>query len=529
MKFPFLHNFQRRMKIVGLYNVIFANSSQKYTWKQFGFENNDEQICFVFAVLLYIMEQSLKKEICTLDDIAHYICEINSEYFAKNLAYGECYTIGDFVVNDILTNGGVRMSFRGYNFDTNTEEDIFINYIESNTFYDTRNTRRTTFSMTREGYLLIFNTLEIENNMRISYQQLILEKHLQSCSYDKALEDIKELFRLLHIEKQNNEEAQIRIRRDILQCSSSEYNERLDNTFQTLNETREKLQNFKEIVASMYVQMESDTIDFEHINKRDMEKLQQLKAIQGYLDKTLDYSMDTLKSLQNYRDLCEKEYNNIFKHMFIDRVSFSRDILEKVLDDGTAVTRIDAILHPLFNRNPDKIYNINKALIPQHVQEEQESTHVRELDVEAWQKEQERIIKEKDTKYRMCLKAILESVAIKGSVTLKELRDRCAVDHEYRKRLIPDVRVFTEIMLELLQRPHIIVENLRKEHRLGVHLDANLKIGAQLVSIIDNEPDFYDITQLNIQKLEERDPVIFDNISDNYLFVCTDTCITAVN
>ena len=76
MQYEFLKKFPRRMKNVGLYAVIIQNSSQKLSWKQYGFTKFDEQINLLFEVLLYIMEQSLKEEKCTMDDIANNVINL---------------------------------------------------------------------------------------------------------------------------------------------------------------------------------------------------------------------------------------------------------------------------------------------------------------------------------------------------------------------------------------------------------------------------------------------------------------------
>ena len=68
MQYEFLKNFPKRMKNVGLYGVLIQNSIQKTSWKQFGFLKFDEQMNLIFAVMLYIMEQSLREENCTMDD-----------------------------------------------------------------------------------------------------------------------------------------------------------------------------------------------------------------------------------------------------------------------------------------------------------------------------------------------------------------------------------------------------------------------------------------------------------------------------
>lgn len=90
MQYEFLKNFPRRMKNVGLYAVIVQNSIQKLSWKQYGFTKFDEQINLLFIVLLYIMEQSLKEEKCTMDDIATYIDTINVQYMQKDISYEQC-------------------------------------------------------------------------------------------------------------------------------------------------------------------------------------------------------------------------------------------------------------------------------------------------------------------------------------------------------------------------------------------------------------------------------------------------------
>ena len=72
MQFEFLKQFPKRMKHVGMYGILLQNSLQKQTWKNYGLIKPDEQLNFIFALLLYIMEQSLKEENCTLDDIGSY-------------------------------------------------------------------------------------------------------------------------------------------------------------------------------------------------------------------------------------------------------------------------------------------------------------------------------------------------------------------------------------------------------------------------------------------------------------------------
>ena len=111
MQYDFLKAFPKRMKCVGLHAMLQANSSQKSIWRQMGFEGLPEQMNMIFSVLLFIMEQSLKEEICTMDNIATFIDSINGLYYRKSLDSDDCYELGDFIVNVVLSNEGKPMFF----------------------------------------------------------------------------------------------------------------------------------------------------------------------------------------------------------------------------------------------------------------------------------------------------------------------------------------------------------------------------------------------------------------------------------
>ena len=90
MKYDFLKNFPQRMKNVGLYTILAGNITSRTKWNEYGFDNNNERINIVYSVLLFIMERSLREEICTVDDIAVFIDDVNDEHYHKELSYDDC-------------------------------------------------------------------------------------------------------------------------------------------------------------------------------------------------------------------------------------------------------------------------------------------------------------------------------------------------------------------------------------------------------------------------------------------------------
>ena len=121
MQYDFLKQFPKRMKHVGMYALLIQNSMQKQIWKQYGLINLDEQLNMIFSVMLYIMEQSLKEEVCTIDDISTYIDDINVNYLGKNMSYEDCRNLGDFIINVVLCNEGKEMYFDCFDYKVNVK------------------------------------------------------------------------------------------------------------------------------------------------------------------------------------------------------------------------------------------------------------------------------------------------------------------------------------------------------------------------------------------------------------------------
>jgi hypothetical protein len=168
MEMDFLRNFTKRMKNIGSYGVLFKNSIQKGTWKQYGVDTIFEQTNLIFSVLLYIMEQSLKDEHCTMDDIGNFIDVINITWFKKPLSYDQCKELGEFIVNVILCDEGRAMYFQGFDYDEGEYKEIHISFIGNRVVNIDGDVRRTTYFLTDDGYNLVLSTLEIESNMKLT-------------------------------------------------------------------------------------------------------------------------------------------------------------------------------------------------------------------------------------------------------------------------------------------------------------------------------------------------------------------------
>ena len=520
MQYEFLKNFPKRMKNVGLYGVLIQNSIQKTSWKQFGFLKFDEQMNLIFAVMLYIMEQSLREENCTMDDIGAYIDTINTRYLGKEISYDDCRKLGDFVVNVILSNEGRAMYFDGYDFEENDYHVMHISYVANRIVYLDQEVRRTSYYLTDDGYNLILSTLEIENNMKLTIHEMIFQMHLEKQSYDKAVDEIKNVFNLMRIQLQKIQEAMGKIRRNALNYSVKDYEEILLENLDTISDTKEKFQKYRELVRSRVKKLEEENINVRRLGEKEEENLENLRIIESYLNRTIDEHQKILSSHFDLKALYTRELEALSQMSLIRRFSMRNDFYDKVLENPSALGNLDYFLRPLFNREPDKVYNLNKALLyqkPSVRNEDEDTEEMLDFDEDAYLKEQEEKRRQKLKRYESSLGFLLEQASEKGEISLsdiwKNIQENEKDTEEMQQQLIPNVEIFKEIMVELIRNKEINMEALKKERSEFIQdQTADFQLNEMLLQLSEERFSDKKIGKIEVYRIEDGSTVTFDNV-----------------
>ena len=520
MQYEFLKNFPKRMKNVGLYGVLIQNSIQKTSWKQFGFLKFDEQMNLIFAVMLYIMEQSLREENCTMDDIGAYIDTVNTRYLGKEISYDDCRKVGDFVVNVILSNEGRAMYFDGYDFEENDYHVMHISYVANRIVYLDQEVRRTSYYLTDDGYNLILSTLEIENNMKLTIHEMIFQMHLEKQSYDKAVDEIKNVFNLMRIQLQKIQEAMGKIRRNALNYSVKDYEEILLENLDTISDTKEKFQKYRELVRSRVKKLEEENINVRRLGEKEEENLENLRIIESYLNRTIDEHQKILSSHFDLKALYTRELEALSQMSLIRRFSMRNDFYDKVLENPSALGNLDYFLRPLFNREPDKVYNLNKALLyqkPSVRNEDEDTEEMLDFDEDAYLKEQEEKRRQKLKRYESSLGFLLEQASEKGEISLsdiwKNIQENEKNAEEMQQQLIPNVEIFKEIMVELIRNKEINMEALKKERSEFIQdQTADFQLNEMLLQLSEERFSDKKIGKIEVYRIEDGSTVTFDNV-----------------
>lgn len=514
MQYDFLKHFNKRMKNVGLYAVLLQGSMQKTTWLKYGFSKTDEQINLIFAVLLYIMEQSLKEEFCTRDDIGVFIDNLNMQYFVKGLTYEDCKSLGDFILNVVLSNEGKAMYFDGFNFEQKAYQIMNISYVANRIVYVEDEVKRTSYYLTDDGYNLLLGTLEMENNMKLTIHEMIFKLHLEKQSYDKAAEEIKNVFNLLRIQIQKIQEAMGKVRRNALNYSVMDYEKLLAENLDTISDTKKKFQSYQEIVKTRARQLEEEKINIRRLSREEEEKLINLRVIEQYLTRTIDEHQRILNGHFDLKALYTTELEQLSQMSLIKRFSLRSELYEKLQENPESLERLDLFFRPLFGRDPDKIYNLNKSLElqrPIRKRSEEDEVEMIDLDEEVWQEEQERRLIEKLKKYEGSLSFLMEAALKKGEITLEEISLGISESDKDRERLIPNTEIFKEIMVELIKNQKIDISALKKEKSEYIQEKAdNFQLNEMLLNLTDNHG--IPIQRIEVHRLEDGKVIEFGSV-----------------
>lgn len=515
MEFEFLNQFEKRMKSVGVYAILCKNSMQKGTWKQYGVESFHEQVNLIFAVLLYIMEQSLKDEYCTMDDIGNYLDALNTRYFKKNLSYEDCKTLGEFIVNVVLCDEGKAMYFSSFNFNEGTYQDLHISFVGNRAVY-IDDVKRISYYVTDAAYSLLLSTLEVESNMKLTIQEMIFKLHLEKATYDKAVDDIKNIFKSLRIQVQKMEEAMRRIRQNALNYSVKDYKQLLEENLSALDHTKHQFEHHKEVVAERIKELEEQDINIRKLEKVDRDNLGHLKTIESYLARTLDEHQRILLNHFDLKSLYTKELQDISQMSLIKRFHIRNELYEHVLQDVNHLDRLEYFLGPLFNRPLDKIYNLKKALQfqkPIRARQLDEEGELLSFDEEAWQEEQNEKLREKLKQYKSCLLVILKLALREGGISLRQIKEQVEKE-QLIETLIPTVEIFREVVIELLKAKYLDIQVLKAEKEAYLTEEfLTFQLSECTLELIQESSLLGPIQGIRVYKLEEEEPVVFDNLT----------------
>ncbi len=529
MQYDFLKDFDVRMKKIGYFTLISKNTMAKTSWSNYGFENPLDSLNLVFSVLLFIMEQSLKEEICTIDDIASFLDDIMANNFKRPISYDACLELSDFIVNTILCNNGEAMYLNGFDFSESKYIEINVRYI-SNKIEEVNEQRKTSYYLTDDGYNLLLSTLEIDNNMRLTIHEMIFRLHLEKASYDKAVNEVKTIFNIIRIQIQNINNAVDKIKNNPLSYTIEEYKSLLNNNFSSLTETRDKFSQYKDLVQTRIDEIQDNNIELEGLSgldEKELENLNSLRTISLYLSQSMEEQQRLLTHHFDLKSIYSQELEEMAKMFLIKRININKDIYDAVISDISKLEDMNVFLSPLFKPKLNKKYNINKSLQYQKVikNNDNEEDQIIVIDDEEYNRQKEEEIRQKFIKYETCVSTILDIAVTNKIITLSRIKELID-DDKLLNKLIPTVEVFREVIIEFLKAKTINIKELTNEVEslVSYNKSNDFQLNETILKVMEENKKLSKIKYININKCEDVEKVMFHELKSENGLVKTVVC-----
>jgi hypothetical protein len=510
------YRFRKRMQFVARYAMLCGNSIDRVVkWRSFGINTRDEQMNMIFSILLYVMEYSLREEDCTMDDIASFVDDINYEYYERPAGYEESKNLARFVIEEILGNSGVSMYFKAYDYEDKEYKNINIRYIDNKVVYQDGGVKRTSYYLTDEGYNMVLSTMEVENNLKLTINEMLFKLHLEKADYNKAVDDIKNIFNQLRKQSQKILEAALTIKRNALSYSVEDYRKIMEENINTVADTRAKFNMHREFIDEKIKEFEEKEMNADEFTDKEKDNLNNLKIIGHYLTGTLEEHQKILEQHFDLKKLYDYELENYADMTLVQRFPFRSDVYDVILKDAGLLKNTDKIFNPLFMNMPDKIFNPEKMLEFQKRLKKSDNTDddmELDFDEEEFNREKELKRQERMRKYAQCITVILDKLLENKEISLELLNEKCT--EEERKKIIPTAEIFREVIIEFLTEGDIDISELRKEQtEYLMDTSEGFILNEMLLGIMDNSA-YRSIKKIYVYQIEDGQYIHFKHVRD---------------
>ena len=474
-------------------------------WKEFGLEDINERLNIVFMILMFIWNQYLKEETCTIDQIAANCEEITKTKMGKNYSIYECKQLCGFIIDTILKNDGQPMKIHAFNFEQDKYNEYGISYV--GTKYDAE-TKKVSYYPTEKCQTLILSSYEMEQNMRINIDNLVFELRLEKQEYDKALESVKRLVQEIQKQTKKIEDSMDEIKENAYSFSPERYEELRNENLDILESTGMKFKAHKKKVEKLIQDLDQKNINIHEISKEDKENVENLREINKYLSRVIDSQLKIQQKNEELQIVYRTSCADMIGRGRINRFSFSEGVFDKIQKNPEALERIDEYLSPLFYKRPNSIFNLYKVFESQTtktISDEEANVERYEFDYDTEQKKlnNTQIRQEKSNKI---IEVILEEIMKNGETSLFELNRIIEKDERIRNIILCDINIFKTVISKLqgVTSKKISEDNSKKNN-------GGFSIQKAVKTAMAKHPEWEQIKAIAVRNYEnERVIFVFD-------------------
>jgi len=458
--YDFLKDFEKRMKKLSYPFLIDSQVVMKIEWEKYGLKLQ-QTINLVYSVLCLIMEKSLKDEECTYRDINEFLRKVLTEYYDITLSESDVYELSKYIIMRVLKNEGAMFLFEAKDYENNSSK--IYQYHLVNQEISKVDTSKSTFSLSEEGYMLMLNSFEIDQKLKIEIESFIAEESIKRHNYKDGVMAIRNLENLITSQIQSIDNFILRTKENVLYIEVEEFNTSYTKNLNILSDQNKKFRELKQVIIrekDKVRKLIDNNMEKEYIGSLislgEMEKgLQRIiEKATKLITKHIDFSEEYIKALDNLSYL----YSN-------DKLDIKEKLLKPIEENINLIENIHLLLNSLFTPKVPKKLNLDKIFEEQRVDKKEEPGEGVNIDGADYEDEDDEINKLLQEKYIKIVRNIFTYINNNRNTELKYLIEdyEKKSDEEYEE-LIPSIRLFTEVMIDLIKIGEIDINEFLNEY-----------------------------------------------------------------
>lgn len=495
--FDFLNKFEKRMEWIGVANSI-INRKGKNTELEVIFNEND-MTNIIISTLLFIMEKSLEENNeCDMNQIELFLEELITGYYNLNFDKEKLKDLANYIIKDILQNNGIRQSYNTKNYDKNTVEEIKIRLI-ADKIVDEGNTRKIIYMLTNQGYDFLFRTREVDEEIKLTIEQLKLKEYIKRKKFNSAVRQSIELINLVRQKKKEIENFIFSIRQNIHNVEVEKYEDLINSTYSMLTGEYEIMNEINSLVTQAEDKIKEEFAEHMNIDEKIIQAKIDLYDIHHNIGVIITEQRDLITNRYNLTELFMETIEKSFEYSFEKRYDIEEVILKGLEEYSFELDKLYHIIRPLFLPKKSKHLSLLSIYEPQMILKEVENTDSLFIDINEYDDTFEKTrIDTINNSYIEVIRTIIKETYRNTEIKLSDILENLKLNGNYNE-VIRDKRIF-KISLRLYDLGSVKIKAFyNSQDKVIMTPTEEFNLEYCLVKL-EEMPNIKDINELQIEK-----------------------------
>lgn len=321
----FLGQFHKRMEMVAAVDsIVNRRNTSNEIEQRFYHEELDNILC---SILVFIMEMTLTEDSdCTMSSIEDFLGEILPSYH-KTLSLPEIRELSRYLIKDILQNKGSERSYRTMDYERGPQQlqvRLIIDRINSH--------NESVYSLTPQGYNFLFRTKEVDEELGFQLEEIKLKMLIHKKNYKKALEQSRELLRMLNEKRNEMLQFEIQLRSNLNELSGADYEEMVLSVDHMLDDEYQVMREIDEMVELATAHLAEQARMGDDMDERSCQAKREIDAIEENVGRVLSLQRTLLTRCEAVRGLYLNLLEDAFQYQQNQTFDMEQEILRPLED-----------------------------------------------------------------------------------------------------------------------------------------------------------------------------------------------------